>query len=128
MNLLELAKQDGFNPVIISGDELHGACLLCGGKDRFIIKGDKYICRKADCELNNNGHYGDVIDYLRKYRKLSYNEACKIVGKEPSYKNGYKGSGAQKKEVEKWQPKEAQLSSDKWQEKALSFVEWSFEN
>lgn len=63
------------------GGEYHGPCPVCGGNDRFRVqpekgKTGKFACRK--CEIS-----GDGIDYLRKVKGLTFQEACKELDYTP---------------------------------------------
>ncbi len=55
-----------------NGGEFHGACIFCGGKDRFMVwpNADRpsWYCRS--CEKG-----GDTIQYLRE-KGMSYQDAC----------------------------------------------------
>jgi len=132
MDLKEIYEQSGFSLVVQSGFEFHGACPVCGGYDRFIIQSDKnrYICRNSACALNNSGHYGDIINFLRTYKGLSYKEACRVSGKKLNFSNN--SFNAKKKidtkQKKAWLPKVRRLPNLKWQGKAFSFILWSYDN
>ena len=60
--------------------EYSSSCPECGGNDRFRIwpgEGDngRYWCRQC-------GSKGDLIDFLRKHKGLSFQDAADVVGKE----------------------------------------------
>ncbi|MBP7074563.1 MAG: hypothetical protein KBA81_04170 [Rhabdochlamydiaceae bacterium] len=81
MDLLTFAQNDGLNPKRVAstnGGEYHSPCPGCGGHDRFIIwdKKDRYYCRK--CQKS-----GDLIQYLRDFHALSFNEACRLLQRQP---------------------------------------------
>ena len=77
MNLLDLVEQDVKVSRVGAGREYAGPCPLCGGEDRFRVWPDtgRYWCRGC-------GAMGDVIQYLRDVRGMSYREACRVVGRE----------------------------------------------
>lgn len=63
------------------GGEYHGPCPVCGGNDRFRVQPEKgktgrFACRQ--CEIS-----GDGIDYLRKVKGLTFQEACKELDYTP---------------------------------------------
>jgi len=82
MDIRELMQSDGFGLIKVSathGGEWATACPWCGGTDRFHVLTDKkerFWCRRCNIK-------GDAIDYLQRYRKISYREARRIVGKTP---------------------------------------------
>lgn len=62
------------------GSEHGGPCPWCGGDDRFRVWPDqgtgdlgRYWCRRC-------GRKGDIIDFLRDYKGLTFQEACKDAG------------------------------------------------
>lgn len=64
------------------GSEHGGPCPWCGGDDRFRVWPDqgagdlgRYWCRRC-------GRKGDVIDFLRDYKGLTFQEACQDAGLE----------------------------------------------
>lgn len=99
VNVLELYQDDGFQPRRVAstnGGEWAGPCPLCGGGDRFLVwpnrgkEGGSYWCRQ--CNIG-----GDVIQYCRDVRKMSFPEACLRVGRElpgPSYRRSVKKTQA----------------------------------
>ena len=77
--LLELLIQDGMQPRRASstnGGEYSSACPLCGGRDRFRTwpEKERWWCRRC-------GNRGDIIQYLREVRGMSFTEAAERVGK-----------------------------------------------
>lgn len=82
MDIRELMQSDGFGLIKVSathGGEWATACPWCGGTDRFHVLTDKkerFWCRRCNIK-------GDAIDYLQRYRKISYREARRIIGKTP---------------------------------------------
>jgi DNA primase len=83
MTILGLLREDGFElkkTACTDGGEFSGACPFCAnGKDRFRVwpSSGRYWCRVC-------GQSGDTIQYLRDYRKLTYPEACKVIGRTPA--------------------------------------------
>ena len=74
--LLELLKQDGFDPTRKGPDEFCSPCPACGGRDRFIVHPAKgrYWCRAC-------GIKGDVIEYLRERRGMTFHQAAEYAGR-----------------------------------------------
>lgn len=85
MNILELYRQDGYRPRRVSsacGGEWAGSCPFCGGdpasSDRFHLwpsgkAGGRFWCRQCKSK-------GDAIQYLRDVRKMTFKEACRMIG------------------------------------------------
>lgn len=79
--LLELIQQDGLTPARKGPDEWCSPCPACGGNDRFIIhfEKDRFWCRQC-------GAKGDPIEYLRKFRGMTFHQAAEFTGRPaPSY-------------------------------------------
>lgn len=120
MNILSLVKQTGVEPRKVSntnGGEYASPCPWCGGNDRFRVwpeegNGGRYWCRQ--CERK-----GDAIQFLRDYHKMSYPDACKVLGEIP--KRGKLNTPHKRSE---WTPKPEYTVNPLWQEKATAFVEW----
>lgn len=76
------------------GREYRGPCPSCGGDDRFGVYPEQnggegsFYCGRGKGVGNGCGKGGDIIQYLRDFRNMSYPEACRFLGKEP------KGGGA----------------------------------
>ena len=77
--LLELITQDGLTPARKGPDEWSAPCPSCGGHDRFIIHpaAGRYWCRQC-------GAKGDSIEYLRRFRGMSYHQAAEYAGRPTS--------------------------------------------
>jgi hypothetical protein len=79
MDLLAVIQQD--TPLkrvaATGGGEYAGACPWCAGTDRFRVwpARGRYWCRQC---LRR----GDLIQYLRDYRGLSFQEAARLAGKD----------------------------------------------
>ena len=84
MNILDLIEQ--YTPLkrtaSTDGGEWHGACPLCGGKDRFAVWPNSakpgWWCRQCNRK-------GDAIQFLRELGH-SYPDACRMLGEEPREK------------------------------------------
>lgn len=78
-DLLGLFEEHGLRPKKKTGKEWGAACPACGGKDRCSVWPDDhdgrggYHCRQC-------GAYGDNIQFLRDYKGLSYQDACRELG------------------------------------------------
>lgn len=119
MNILNLIESDGSTLKHLAGTnggEYAGACPWCGGVDRFRIwpeqKGGRYWCRGC-------GKHGDAIEYLRDKRGLSFQDACRHLGREPGERHG----SARRPEPATWEPREATAPPAEWQEKARTFLD-----
>ena len=82
MNILDLIEADGGTMKCMAmtyGGEYAGACPWCGGVDRFRVwpERGRYWCR-------NCGKHGDTIQYLRDKRGLTFQYACRFIGRDPS--------------------------------------------
>ncbi len=125
MTILDLLQSDGITPKKVSfthGGEFASPCPLCGGKDRFRCwpsqgEGGKWWCRQC-----NRG--GDLIQYLRDVRGLSYFDACQALGKEPIMRNPQL-CWTQRSNASRWQPARPAEVSSLWKEKAAAFSDWA---
>jgi DNA primase len=80
MTLLDLLVSDGsmFRRVAATrGGEYAGPCPFCQGVDRFRVwpeqAGGRWWCRQC-------GRSGNLIQYLREARGMSFKEACRYAG------------------------------------------------
>ena len=128
MNILNLLEQDNLTPVKKTANEYCSPCPVCGGKDRFQSwpETNRWYCRRCDKS-------GDLIEYLKYCRSLTYSEACLFL-RQPinnNYKRGSNGGPkSPKRESQskpKWKPQLAEKVNNTWQEKATLFVSWSHE-
>jgi hypothetical protein len=101
LTVLDLAQEDiQFNRKASTRREKKGPCPGCGGTDRFSIRQDDtgrwvFMCRGCwdpqeytPVKERKRG-WGDAIDYLRHFRKMSYQQARTFVDEaEPD--QGYK--------------------------------------
>lgn len=116
-NLLPSAKQK-------TSGEYAGACPACGGVDRFLIwpdgrKGFRYLCRGC-------GAKGDAIQFMREFRGLSFQDACRqlglavkqgpVVPAVPETFPGMSGNGSKKPEINPVEDDEA------WQHAAIRLL------
>ncbi|MEM4721690.1 MAG: primase-helicase zinc-binding domain-containing protein [Candidatus Methanomethylicaceae archaeon] len=119
MDIMALLSSDGYQLKRLAstrGGEYAGPCPFCGeGKDRFRVwpqqgEGGRWWCRQC-------GKSGDVIQYLREIRGLSFKEACDVVGKEMSISSFH-----QQAPRESWQPRQTAPPGDRWQRRAQRLV------
>ena len=87
--LLDLLAEDGFTPIRKGPDEWCSPCPACGGRDRFIVHSEKgrYWCRGC-------GVKGDVIQYLRDRRGMTFHQAAEYAGRPASSPAGQRGPRA----------------------------------
>ena len=120
MGLLDLLKEDNINPKYTSstyGGEYASPCPMCGGKDRFRTwpnhpEGENWWCRQC-------GKAGTAVHYLVHIRNMSYSDAYKSLGINPSYR-------ARKHTKHRWEPQPPHdPPSDLWQQQAAAFLNWS---
>jgi hypothetical protein len=84
--LLDLLTQDGLTPARKGPDEWSAPCPVCGGRDRFIVHpaAGRYWCR--GCNIT-----GDVIQYLRDHRGMTFHQAAECAGRPTSSPAGQTG-------------------------------------
>jgi len=120
MSLLDLLKEDKIQPKRKSsthGGEYKSPCPKCGGKDRFIYwpnhpEGESWWCRQC-----NKG--GTAVHYLVHIRNMTYSDAYKSLGINPSYR-------ARKRTNHRWEPQVHQEPpSELWQKQAGAILRWS---
>lgn len=68
--LVEIARQYTTLKQISQRGEFAGPCPLCGGRDRFHVKGERFYCRQ--CRPRG----GDVIDLVQLVEGISFKNAC----------------------------------------------------
>jgi DNA primase len=127
MNILTLLQQNGIEPKKVAGThggEYASPCPGCGGIDRFRSwpergAGGRWWCRGC-------GKKGDLIQYLRDIRGLSYWEARKVLGMQRNDGNPtprrVSGGGTL------FQPKPATIPPTAWLTNAKGFVSWAESN
>ena len=84
MNIKDLLEEDKFSCKYIAKTyegTYSSPCPWCGGEDRFRCwpnqdGGGNWFCQKC-------GRKGGVIKYLTEYRKMTYDDACLFLGKNP---------------------------------------------
>ena len=128
VTLLDMFKEDGFEfrrVAATRGGEYAGPCFACGGSDRlrcWPFNGDRggwYWCRREQ-------KGGDAISYLREYRKLSFKEACALLGLDCG---GYMARHARRfvnvRQTGKEEVKAVSINlpGDIWQKRALGCIE-----
>ena len=116
MNILDLIEADGGTMKCMAmtyGGEYAGACPWCGGVDRFRVwpERGRYWCR-------NCGKHGDTIQYLRDKRGLTFQDACRFIGRVPGPR-----ASATRPVPAAWEPKEATSPAAAWQERARTFLD-----
>ena len=124
--ILDLLQQDRISVKKVAsthGGEYQGPCPLCGGVDRFRVwpeeKTGKWWCRGCN-------HGGDLVQYFREVRKMSYREACLEAGVEPApMKKTFDWS--EKSNLRKWTPREISFPPEIWIQKCQAFVEYAQE-
>jgi len=113
ISLVSILDRDGIRLKRIArtnGGEWAGACPFCGGHDRFRVWPNegrgRFWCRGC-------GKQGDVIDYLRESRGLSFQEACRELKIDPGVIQSQRPIREEKSNPS---------PSLKWQEQAESFL------
>jgi hypothetical protein len=122
MTVLELIQLDGFpskKAGSTGGGEYAGPCPWCGGDDRFRVwpsqgEAGKYWCR--GCEKK-----GDAIQYLRDYRKFTFQEACQYLGREMT--NPPSTLAGNRPEKPQWEPRVTEVPGELWQTRARKQVD-----
>ena len=84
--LLELITQDGLDPTRKGPDEWCSPCPRCGGRDRFVLHptAGRYWCRQC-------GAKGDAVEYLRRFRGMTFHQAAEYAGRCASSPAGQTG-------------------------------------
>lgn len=131
-SILDLLEEDGIRLQRVAntnGGEYASPCPGCGGKDRFRSwpsqgKGGRYWCRQ--CSKS-----GDLIQYLRDFRCMTFREACNFLGSDPSIVRNAPNPCTPNN---LWKPDVTTPPSKKWQSNALIFLKtaekqlWELEN
>lgn len=128
MNLLDIASTNGrtYKKVsTIHGGEYHGVCPVCGGNDRFHIWPDQgdygtYWCR--GCKIG-----GDAIEYLRNVCGMTFQDACKQVGKTVTELEEYQKPQFKKPAADTFTPRQIAAPADLWTEHATKLADWAHE-
>lgn len=123
INLLQLIPGTFKRVASTNGGEYHGACIFCGGSDRFVIQphSDKpsWFCRQ--CRRN-----GDAIGFVMQYESLDFKSAIERLQLE-EYQPKRRLPGAAPAPDRKRAPVAA-LDNAEYREKSLAFAEWSWRN
>jgi hypothetical protein len=102
--------------------ELCGPCPICGGTDRFVVwsgegQTGRFLCRHCSPEG------GDGIDFLMKFRGLSFSEACRELEIEPKSSVSFPiRSDARRDGNPAWTAKAVRLPEHRWQNRALHWL------
>ncbi|MBW2149254.1 MAG: hypothetical protein JRI22_19805 [Deltaproteobacteria bacterium] len=122
MTILDLLQHDGIigkKVASTNGGEYASPCPGCGGEDRFRCwpeegDGGRWWCRHCNKS-------GDVIQYLREFKGMSYRDACIFLGRTP----GRWRTLRHKRQAENytWMPKDRSRPPEQWQENAMQIVE-----
>ncbi|MBM4274367.1 MAG: hypothetical protein FJ134_07910 [Deltaproteobacteria bacterium] len=124
MTIVELLAADGFpikKVASTGGGEYAGPCPFCGGgNDRLRCwpeqgHGGRWWCRQC-------GRFGDCIEYLKVFRKMSFKVAAQFVGKQLKGLSPSFGSG---NTLRTWTPRETIFPTNPWQTRAKRLVEAS---
>ncbi len=127
--LLELLQEDGLEPkraASTGGGEYASPCPFCGGKDRFRAWPEKgrWWCRQC-------GKSGDVIQYFREVRNMSFQEAkgeaVQCRGEKSFARAGSKVQCRGGKFTARATPEMENygVNNPLWRERAEAFVSWA---
>lgn len=118
-NILSIIEQYSHSSFTAIGSRYRGPCPFCGGKDRFNIfpYENRYKCF-SERYGHGCGKSGDVIQFLRDYKGMSYADACKAVGEKPK---DYSERVEHRKSIKVAQRVNAPHVT--WQEQAQIFLE-----
>jgi DNA primase len=102
-----------------NGGEHASPCPGCGGTDRFRSwpsqgKGGRWWCRQC-------GRSGDLIEYLRDFRGMSFGGACAFLGQHHRATCKRLRPGTTKNQ--NWMPMTTSPPPERWQDNALTFLE-----
>jgi len=117
-SILDLLKNDGFQPVQVTATEHASPCPGCGGDDRFRCwpNRGRWWCRSC-------GKSGDLPGYLMTFHNMKYPDACKQLQIEPKKTRARTHKPVEQKKI--WEPKPADPPCSTWQEKAEAFIKWT---
>jgi hypothetical protein len=82
INLVDFISKD--TPLKkVSAHEYAGACLRCGGTDRFRVNEERgWFCRQCQDEPGSGGHWHDILDYVQWRDGITFKQAyLKLGGK-----------------------------------------------
>jgi hypothetical protein len=126
MEILNLLREDGIEVRQKTAVEYSSSCPVCGGNDRFLTwpAEERWWCRSCD-------KAGDLIEYLKFCRGMSFKESCCFLGEESKSnridreKAKFKFSNSKFKKKPSWQAKPAKNISPVWLTKVQKFINWS---
>lgn len=131
MNVLDLYRQTGCEIKRVAstkGGEYAGPCPGCDGRDRFRVWPQEnggegsYWCRQC-------GKGGDGIQFLRDFRGMSYQDACKELDQPIREMERYTAPRPFNKRSKDFKPADITrtegLNVSLWQKKAGVFVSWT---
>jgi len=126
MNLYDQCQSDGIvfkKNSSTKGGVYTSGCPSCGGTDRFVVwpnqgKNGQYWCRGC-------GIKGNLIQYLRDFKGMSFPEACKYSGNDDLLDDNYSFKSQPVIKPYEWQPKLAKNPNELWMERASSMVDYA---
>ena len=121
MNIKDLLEEDKFSCKYIAKTyegTYSSPCPWCGGEDRFRCwpnqdGGGNWFCQKC-------GRKGAIIKYLIEYRKMTYDDACLLFGKNPDSRMS--SLGQQNSSNITLYPQCPEPPSKKWQQQAYILI------
>lgn len=133
--ILDLLKEDGLEPKWVAStndDEYSSPCPGCGGEDRFQSwpnqgDGGRWWCRV--CKKN-----GDLIQYLREFRNLSFKESLLFLKKNQPAVDCEKIGTTSENKIIVLNERTDISSPELWKKKAKSLIEaaekelWTLQN
>lgn len=121
MNIISILQGENIVLKKINDSEYAGACLKCGGIDRFRVWPKEGTNGRWFCRGCNKS--GDAIEFLRYYLNKSFVAACKTLNETDKLLINH--FSAKNHSTCAWEAKKIEEPKTSWQEKALSFVEFS---
>lgn len=123
MNIIDLVRDDVGEGKVVrqASGEWASPCPACGGNDRFRIFPEQGDHGTYWCRAENKG--GDLIQYLRDFRGMTYRDACALAGVDPA--SSYRPLSAPPRKGSAREVPTFKTHADPmqlWQEKAQSFV------
>lgn len=120
MTILDLISNNtGYIYKRKSSTEFAGPCPWCNGDDRFSIipSNDHFVCRMCKCA-------GDSIEFVKKYHKKTYFEACTYLNIQPhiNFKSLDVSNNKDSENQIIWKPRETINPPEEWQKKATAIL------
>lgn len=122
MSILSLIEKTGHiykKKASTHGGEYSGPCPWCGGDDRFSIHPEKdhFVCRQCK-------KAGSSITFMMKFYNQKYFEACSNLNITPDLKFKAPNTTTEHPDTNEliWKPREIELPSTEWQNKAAAFL------